>query len=190
MQQNLADLLFEANFLKKVPRSGFQFLGAGRESVAEHSFTTAFIALVMSHMIPEADSMRLVGMCLIHDLPEARIGDLNYVQKQYVKADETRALADGSGELPMGSEFRAWLEEFNQGTTLEARLANDADQLSLVLELKTLSDIGYSPPDQWLPSVLKRLKTDTGKQLAAIIMKSDHDHWWRKIFVDSNNVPK
>ncbi len=188
--KQLADLLFEANFLKKVPRSGFQFLGAGSESVAEHSFTAAFIALVMSRMVPEADSARLVAMCLVHDLPEARMGDLNYVQKQYVKADEAKALADGCGELPMGNEFRAWIEEFNQGTTVEARLANDADQLSLILELKTLSDIGYSPPGHWLPNVLKRLKTDTGRRLAAMIMESDHDHWWRKIFVDSNNVPK
>ncbi len=188
--KKLADLLFEANFLKKVPRSGFQFLGAGRESVADHSFTTAFIGLVMSRLVPEADSMRLVGMCLVHDLAEARIGDLNYVQKHYVHADEASALADGLAGMVMGAEFRDWMEEFNQGITLEARLANDADQLSLIIELKTLSDIGYSPPAQWIPGVLKRLKTDIARQLAEMILESDHDHWWRKIFIDSNNVTK
>ena len=36
--ENLADLLFEAKMLKEIPRSGFQFLGAGRESVAEHVY--------------------------------------------------------------------------------------------------------------------------------------------------------
>ncbi len=190
MLKRLADLLFEANFLKKIPRSGFQFLGIGGESVADHTFTTAFIALVMARLEPEADSMRLVGMCLVHDLPEARIGDLNYVQKNYVRADEKKAVSAGLGTHPLGADFCKWIDEFNAGQSLEARLANDADQLSLLIELKILVDTGYLPPKHWLPNVMKRLKTDIGKQLARLIMETEHDHWWRKIFIDSNNVSK
>ena len=39
----IANLLFEARLLKNIPRSGFQFLGSGSESVADHSFVAAFI---------------------------------------------------------------------------------------------------------------------------------------------------
>ncbi len=35
-------------------------------------------------------------MCLFHDLPEARIGDLNYVNKKYVQANEEKAIADAT----------------------------------------------------------------------------------------------
>jgi len=31
--KNIAKLLFEAHILKEIPRSGYQFLGAGKESV-------------------------------------------------------------------------------------------------------------------------------------------------------------
>jgi putative hydrolase of HD superfamily len=34
--KRIADLLFEARILKEIPRSGFHFLGVGRESIAEH----------------------------------------------------------------------------------------------------------------------------------------------------------
>ena len=92
--KNIANLLFEARMLKEIPRSGYHFLGVGKESVAEHCFSTTFIAYVMSRIEPEIDALKLISMCLIHDLPEARTGDLNTVHKKYVKADETKALAD------------------------------------------------------------------------------------------------
>jgi putative hydrolase of HD superfamily len=117
-------------------------------------------------------------MCLVHDLAESRIGDLNTVQKNYVSADETRALKDTIKNLPFGPSITQLIQEFNEGSTIEARMAYDADQLALVLELKCLSDIGYQPPNDWLPHVLKRLKTDIGKEIAHRIMETKRDEWW------------
>ena len=68
--------------------------------------------------------------------------------------------------------------------TLEARLAKEADQISLVIELKTLADIGFKPPLKWLPHVLKRLQTETGKQIAKAIAQTDWDAWWLENYVD------
>jgi len=70
--KRIADLLFEARMLRHIPRSGFQFLGAGHESVAEHVYSTTFIAYTMAQLHPEIDRLKLMSMCLVHDLPEAR----------------------------------------------------------------------------------------------------------------------
>ncbi len=121
--KNIANLLFEARMLKEIPRSGYAFLGAGDESVAEHTFMITFIAFVMAQTMPEVDGIRLVNMCLVHDLPEARIGDLNPVQKQYVKADESLALSDTTRNLPFGKYLTELMEDFNTGKSMEARLA-------------------------------------------------------------------
>ena len=43
-------------------------------------------------------------MCLFHDLVEARTGDLNYVSKKYVQADEVAAVNDMTVNLPFGDE--------------------------------------------------------------------------------------
>ncbi|MFC1516228.1 HD family hydrolase [Thermodesulfobacteriota bacterium] len=182
--EKIANLLFEAKMLKKIPRSGFHFLGAGKESVAEHSFSITFIAYVMSQMEPDIDSLKLITMCLVHDLPEAKTGDLNYVQKEYVTADESKAIKETTEDLAFGSSIADLIEEFNEGRTIEAKLARDADHLALILDLKALSDIGYHPPKKWLPPVLKRLETTPGKALAECIMKTEWDSWWIKKFID------
>ncbi|UCH21054.1 MAG: HD domain-containing protein [Deltaproteobacteria bacterium] len=178
--KNIAKLLFQANLLKEIPRSGYHFLGSGKESVAEHTFSTAFVAYVLSKIETGVDALRLISMCLVHDLTETRIGDLNTVQKRYVSSDEDKALADTIEQLPFGGSLSELIREFNEGQTREARLARDADQIAFILDLKTLADIGYSPPQKWLPAVIKRLKTETGKMLAEHIMHTNWDSWWFK----------
>lgn len=180
MKNKIIDLLFEANMLTRLPRSGYQFLGAGKESVAEHSFMTAFICFAMAEMEPEVDGKKLLSMALVHDFAEARTGDLNYVQRQYVTAREDLALSDVAKDFPLGREIEILVAEFNQGETLEARLAKDADQLAFVLELKKLQDIGVKTPEKWLPHVLERLKTKTGCQLAENLLGANWDDWWLK----------
>ncbi len=184
INNSIADLLFEAKILKNIPRSGFHFLGAGKESVAEHVFITTFIAYVMSKIMPDVDALRLITMCLVHDITEARTGDLNYVQKKYVKAEENKALKDATREIPFADSLSDLLHEFNEGKSAEAKLARDADQLSLVLELKSLMDIGYKVPEKWMPFVLARLQTKTGKKLSENILKTTEDNWWLKDYVD------
>ena len=182
--KEIANLLFEAAHLKRTPRSGFNFLGAGRESVAEHTFCTLFIAWVMTQMETEVDALRLMSMCLVHDLPESRMGDINYVQKQYVTTDEISVLNHLRDNSSLGPGIFDLVHEFNQGETLEARLAKDADQISLVIELKTLADMGFDPPRKWMPHVLKRLRTETGKKIAKAVSQTDWDAWWLKNYVD------
>lgn len=176
--KQIADFLFEANMLKELPRSGYAFLGSGKESIAEHSFMTAMICFALSRIEPGLDTEKLVTMALIHDLPEARTGDLNYVQKKYVTSLEQKAAGELADRLSFGSEFVSILQEFNAGETRESMLAKDADQLSFIIELKKLHDTGAKSPEKWLPVIIERLKTDTGKKLAKSIMESNWDDWW------------
>jgi putative hydrolase of HD superfamily len=176
----LANLLFEVRILKNIPRSGFHFLGSGRESVAEHSFLTTFVGYVLAQMHPEVNELRLLQMCLIHDLVEARTGDLNYVQKKYVTADEPKAIAELSKDIPFGPAVQSLFQEFDTAKTLEAQLAHDADQLALVLELKALQDTGHRGPEGWLPHVVARMRTEIGQRLAKEVLKTASDEWWFK----------
>ncbi|MFH1153359.1 MAG: HD domain-containing protein [Pseudomonadota bacterium] len=180
----IADFLFEVKTLKELSRAGYAFLGTGSESVAEHSFMTAVIAFTMSRMEPDVNGGRLVAMALVHDFSEARTGDLNYVQKRYVKVMEQKAMDDLTSGLAFGGDLLDLMEEFNRGETLEAMLANDADQISFVMELKKNSDNGATSPRKWLPHVLARLKTRTGKTLAEAVMSSNWDHWWQKNYTE------
>jgi putative hydrolases of HD superfamily len=178
MMKALANLLFEARILKEIPRSGYHFLGSGRESVAEHTFLTTFVGFVLAHIHPDVDRPRLLEMCLIHDLAEARTGDLNYVQKKYVVADENRAIQDLSTRVPFGSSITRLFAEYTACETIEAKLAHDADQLALILELKALVDAGYNGPADWVPHVFKRFHIDSSRKLGEQIWRTPSDGWW------------
>lgn len=176
--KNIANFLFEAGMLKRTPRTGFQFLGSGAESVAEHIFRTSYIGYALGRMVGNVDVDRIVKMCLFHDLPEARTGDLNYVNKKYVRPDEHKAVEDLASTLPFGDELKALILEFIEGKTEEARLARDADQIEFILALKEYKDIGNAYADEWLEFSLKRLQTAAGKELAKTVLETDSSLWW------------
>ena len=174
----IANFLFEVGMLQKTPRSGFQFLGSGAQSVAEHSHRSAVIGYCLAQMDKSVDGARVVLMCLLHDVPEARTGDLNYVNKKYAQVDEARAIADGSAELPFAAHYRAALAEFGGKDTPEARLAHDADQLEMILALKEQKDRGNRYAERWYPYSFKRLCTAAGQRLAEVIWTTDSSAWW------------
>ena len=176
--KNIANFLFEAGMLKRTPRTGFQFLGSGAESVAEHIFRTVYIGYTLGRLSGDVDTDRLIKMCLFHDLPEARTGDLNYVNKKYVKADIEKAIEDLAATVPFGAEIKELVEEFERGESPEAMLAHDADQLELILALKEYKDVGNKYADEWLEYAMKRLKTDIARTLAQTILSTDSSLWW------------
>jgi putative hydrolase of HD superfamily len=178
--RRIADLFFEVGMLRRTPRTGYRFLGTGEESVAEHLFSTAFIGYCLAHLDGEADAFTVVKMCLFHDLPEARTGDQNYVYKKYVQVDEERATADLTAGIPFADEIKGLIAEFNAHETRAARLAHDADQLALLLQLKEHKDLGNRYADAWLRNNAKRLQTEAAKNLAQAILKTDLSAWWFK----------
>ncbi|HXX56989.1 MAG TPA: HD domain-containing protein [Thermodesulfovibrionales bacterium] len=176
--KRIANFLFEAGMLKRTPRTGFQFLGSGSESVAEHIFRTVYVGYTLGRLAKKADTDRIIKMCLFHDLPEARTGDLNYVNKKYVEANEEKAVNDLAATLPFGEEIRGLIIEFIEGKTLEAKLAYDADQLEIILALKEYKDLGNTYADEWLAFATKRLRTETARKLSETILQTDSSLWW------------
>jgi putative hydrolases of HD superfamily len=188
VNKGIINFFFELGMLKRTPRSGFQFLRSGQESVAEHSFRVALIGYTLARLTPQADPFRVVSLCLFHDVPEARTGDLNYVNKQYVEVHEQEAINDLAKTLPFGEDFKELLAEYRAQQTVEATLAHDADQLDLILELKEQNDLGNVYANQWIHFARKRIKTSIGQELIAQIIATDstdwwfegHDHWWHQ----------
>jgi len=189
--KNIANFLFEIGILKKTPRSGFQFLGTGNESVAEHSFRVAVIAYLLAKNEPKADMQKVVLMSLFHDFHEARTGDHNYVNKRYVTVNENKAVNDLARKLPFGQEIVSLIDEFNSRETLEAQLSQDADQLDFILELKRQQDLGNISAAEWLKYSAKRLITDFAKTLADEIVTTDSSDWWfekkQELWVNGQN---
>lgn len=176
--KRIANFLFEVGMLSRTPRSGYQFLGSGKESVSEHILRTVFVGYVLCKMDATLDETKILKMCILHDLPEARTGDMNYVNKKYVNVDEEKAVKELTTSLFFGHDIKAVIEEFNRRETNESLIARDADQIALILQLKECSDLGNKYADEWIGFALQRLTTENGKKLAEIIIRTDSSHWW------------
>lgn len=146
--------------------------------MAEHIFRTTCIGYALGKLAPGVNVDRMIKLCLFHDLPEARTGDLNYVNKKYVEAHEIKAVDDLARTLPFGDDIKDLIVEFIEGKTEEARLARDADQLEMILALKEYKDLGNKYADEWLEFSLKRLQTEIARELARTILATDSSLWW------------
>lgn len=124
----MRDNLLEMLELKQLPRTGWVRSGiTDPESVAAHSWGMAILAL---KLIPDGiDLSKVLAMCLVHDLPEVRVGDLTPHDDITTKAqDEYAAMQEMAPE---------WLElfvEYEQGETAEARFVKQIDKLDMGLQ--------------------------------------------------------
>ncbi|MCL5795089.1 MAG: HD domain-containing protein [Patescibacteria group bacterium] len=182
--EEIVDFLFETGILAKTPRSGFYFLGSGNQSVAEHINRVVFIGYTMASIDHSVDQLKVITMCLLHDLAEGRTSDLNYVHQKYTQVDNSEIINDFKKKLPFGENIGEILEEYEARQTKEALLAKDADTLEWILSLKEELDTGNTKAESWIPSAVKRLKTEIAKVLAEKIIKTSSDRWW---FADKND---
>lgn len=134
-------LLLGANQLKRVQRTGWVMRGiANAETVSDHSFGVAFIALVLAQYVDEPiDTVKLITTALIHDLPEAVLSDIPspaclHLPRQSKTAAERSALSVLLDEIPQGERWQDWWRDFAEQSSVEARLVDDADRLDLLLQ--------------------------------------------------------
>ena len=176
--KSIVNLFFEVGALANTPRSGFFFLGSGSQSVAEHTNRVTYIGMVLAMLDPTINSDKVVKMCLLHDLAEARTSDLNYVHQKYVTTDEESAVRALAKTLDFGDKILELLEEYKERTSRESILAKDADNLEWILSLKEQVDIGNTRAETWIPSAIARVKTDVAKKVAMEILTTKSDEWW------------
>ncbi len=176
--KNIVNFLFEAGILSKTPRSGFHFLGTGKQSVAEHTMRTVYVGYVLGMLDGNVDVSKIMKMCLFHDLPEARVSDLNYIHQKYTERNEHKALNDLTNTLPFGEDIKQSFIEHEEKKTLEALYVKDADNLEWILSLKEQIDVGNARAKDWIEIAIKRLKTDIAQQIAKEIMSTDSNEWW------------
>lgn len=132
--------------LKDTLRNSWTAAGR-RESVAEHSWRLALIALVLEDDLPGLDHKRLIALLLIHDLGEAIRGDIPAPLQDgsdrigAERADVETLLAP----LPAATagRLRALWEEAATLASPEARLAKALDRFETVLQHVE----GANPPD-------------------------------------------
>lgn len=188
-KKGVVQFFIELGMLKRMPRTGWTRAGIQNpETVASHSYRTAMIAWALAkfesakrttHHAPP-DVNKVIKMALLHDLEEARTGDLDFVMKNYqMNEKKAKAYSDILKNSPFAAEALSLVAELSQKSSLEAKIVKDADQLDLLLQSIEYESAGFKEAKKWKAGAKKGLKLKESKALAKDIEKSELN-WWYK----------
>jgi putative hydrolase of HD superfamily len=161
----LAGLFLEAAVLKRVPRAGWFQRGVPHvESVAEHSFGVAFMALALADVINSdldrqtgqapLDLEKVMAMALLHDLAEVRLTDLpasavKLIPELVKSRAEASAIGDLLAPLPTVGRWKTLWHEFEDQSSPEGRLVRDADKLEMMVQCLSYEQAGSRGLDEY-----------------------------------------
>lgn len=176
-ENKFAHLIFEAGFLRKIRRSQKK---NNQTTVAEHTYRVTVIGFLLAKM-SNANLEKIMTMCLFHDLPEARVNDLDVVARKYGQVDEKKAFHQQIENFSFNSRLKSLYQEYENHTTLESRLTHEADILEELATEKEQYDAGDKRALEWMKYTYKRLQTTVGQTVGKQIIKTNSDEWWQRI---------
>ena len=138
--RNLLTLYTQIATLKLLPRTGWLQRGVpNAESVAEHTFGVAALALLIGDTVDGMDRGKLLAIAMLHDLAEALLSDLPASAKRFIGAEhkhaaERSALEEMLARLPNCAEYLGLWDEYARGCSREARLVKGIDRIELLTQ--------------------------------------------------------
>ena len=175
MSDNIVNFFTLAMKLKTLKRAGWQRCDVEPcESVAEHTFGVALLAL----LVPSTDINRdrCVAMALVHDLAEAIVGDLtphDPIGPEEKHLRERAAIEEMTTTLGDRRVIELW-EEFESAQTEEAKLVRDLDVIEMAWQAVAYVREGKLQPaaaDGFIQSARQRLTTAAGRELFSAVLK-------------------
>ncbi|WFE92677.1 HD domain-containing protein [Micromonospora sp. WMMD987] len=172
--------IFEAGVLKRAARTGWWFAGVkDPESIADHSFRTALIGMMLAAM-EGADPARVSMLCVLHDTQETRITDIPHIARRYLTAaPNTTVTADQVAACPpaVADLVNAAVAEYEAGETPEAIVARDADKLECLVQAVEYRHQGIDNVQRWIDSSRAALKTTSAHRLAEAALSGEPLGW-------------
>jgi len=131
--------------LKTIPRQGWKekLEIINPESVADHTYSTATMAMVLSDS-KGLDTEQIMRMALLHDLSESVIGDImpDVMTKDEKIKKENHAMKQILKNLPdkISSQYLKIWNEYQKNSSKEANLMHDIDKLEMAIQAKFYQD--------------------------------------------------
>ena len=171
----ILDFFNHASNLKNISRQGWidKLSIENPESVADHSYSMAIMAMVISDL-ENYNSEKILKMVLLHDLAESKIGDFTpgQISKEKKEKIENNAFYEMIGKLPRSikSKYEEIWKEYQQQTSLESQIVHQIDRLEMVLQAKMYQKSGSSKEN--ISSFLQTAKSEiTHPKLKEIFTK-------------------
>ncbi len=158
--QAVLDFIEEIGVLKNLPRTGWRFRGIkDAESIADHCYRVSLLSMILADVLTEQgvllDVEKVMRLALLHEVAEARIGDvpfpaLKYIPEALKEAGEREAVESMFKHFgPLQQKYIQLWDEFEKGTSIEGKLVRAADKLELMIQVLEYEKIGYRSLDKF-----------------------------------------
>ena len=142
--------------LDDLPRTGWALRGVRRpETIGEHMLGVQWLCLALAARCG-VDTGRALGLALVHDAPEALLGDWPRTAAELLPAGAKRhAEAQAAARVlaPLGADAEDLWREWHAQETPAARFVKVCDQLQLGLRLLRYLREGRGGLDEFLATV-------------------------------------
>ncbi|KAL7523964.1 hypothetical protein ACHAXR_001412 [Thalassiosira sp. AJA248-18] len=173
------DFLTLTRTLKTTKRTGWVMRGVHNpESIADHMYRMSLMSMIASFSNGALDTNRCIKLALIHDLAEAKVGDItphcgvSEEDKHALELSTMEQIREMLGPMMGGDEMLALWKEYEEGTTEEAKLLKDLDKIEMILQAQEYEaeESNEKSLDQFFTSTEGKWKTEIGKTWAKEIV--------------------
>lgn len=154
------------------------------ESIADHMYRMSMMAFLVQGKAG-VDVGRCIRLAIVHDVAESLVGDItphdgvSDADKHALEAAGIAKLqgllqgfgpsAPAEGDVVSARELKALWDEYEAGTSPEARLVKDFDKLEMILQALEYETTQGKDLQSFFDGVRGKWKTDLGRQWAAEI---------------------
>lgn len=181
MLKRIVQVIFEMMYLKEIKNQGFKLIGIQETwSVAEHVLHSAQIWYILAKM-EKANADKVCALLIWHDCGEIRIWDITRVGGRYIANKdeiEKEIVKDQFSWVDFGKDIEKMFAEIEDRTSLEWKIAKDADYLQQAFSAKKYLDLGNTKAKTWLDNIEKALLTKSARKLFIQLKKSRFTDWW------------
>lgn len=168
MEDKIVEFLLTVGNLKKVKRTGWLLKGIKMpESVAEHSYRVAVMAMVLSKGT-DLNQPKLLKMALLHDLAESLTSDIVWEHGKFSDMEkhktkyrrELESAKEITSGIDGGDDYFKLMEEFANLGSKEAKFLKEIDKLEMAVQALEYKNSAESSLDEFWENVEKYLKNE------------------------------
>ncbi|KAG6580265.1 Hydrolase-HD superfamily protein [Phytophthora cinnamomi] len=135
------------------------------ESVADHMYRMGMCCMLLDDANETVNRSKCIKMAIVHDLAESLVGDITphdgvaEEDKHRMEKEALDEICSTLGDTPSAAEIRALWNEYEAGSTEEAKIVKDFDKFEMILQADDYERAQNVPLDDFFQSTKGKFRT-------------------------------